>query len=60
LETAFCIDDWTQQELKTFVQEYKAKHQPTKKDDLGNKFAFYEDLMNQQEQDQSTTLLSLA
>jgi hypothetical protein len=54
LESAFCIDDWTQQELKTFVQEYKAKHQPTKKDDLGNKFAFYEDLMSQQEQDQST------
>ncbi len=47
LDFTFNIDDWTFLELKNFVQEFKGKHQPTKKDDESNKFAFYDEVMNQ-------------
>lgn len=49
LDFTFNIDDWTFLELKNFVQEFKGKHQPSKKDDESNKFGFYDEVMNQQE-----------
>ena len=49
IDQIFTVDDWTQQELKSFCTEFKGKNQPSKKDDPENKFSFYDEVMNRED-----------